>query len=354
VNDLWLFIAIWVLVAAESVVAMGLILVVYIRYGRPAPGGLKLDVSQTIPAGLPPAVVGLLWRHGRVTEDLMVATLLDLVRRSVVHMCAEASLVQEPRPENAFLPQGQTFRLTLRRDRLPELRPFELEVVRLLFDELGGAVDSITVDQYRAAARSRAAMFSVWLHEWQRTVRRCPEAGGMLRVEAVRGQWLLARILKLQACLAVLTLAACVPALVSFAFGWWAILQCPGTTRHGSALMVRCRALRRSLRTTRIAEMPPPGLVIWDEYFVMAVTFGLARKTIADMYVQTPGLMQRMGLEISTRQLMHPGDEGYDDAMARADDAAHGGRGWSREFQEDLLAALTLGTSDSVKVLDRP
>ena len=335
---------------AESLVVAVLALVVYLRHGRSPRVAIDLTSSEAIPTDLPPALAGVLWRHGRVTEDLMVATLLDLVRRRVVRMDAEFSAIAPgPATRNVFLPPGQTFRMTLRRDRVDGLREYEREVVLLLFDELAGGADSITVDEYRTRARGRAAMFYVWLHAWERLLRRCPEMGGLLRANAVGGLWVISQVFKVQ--LLVAFLAICfggpfaVAPVLAFFFAWWVMLRVPGATQQGAALLVRYRALRRRLKDTRIARMPPPGLAIWDDYFVMAVVFGLAEKTVADLYVQTPGPMQKMGLEISSRKLaLQPGDEGYDFVAERAADSQGGGHAITRELEDDLRSALASRT----------
>jgi hypothetical protein len=306
-------------VLGEPVAVIVIALVLYWRNGRPPRVPLVLESSQAIPEGIPPAVAGMVWRRGRVVEDDAIATLLDLTRRGVVEMSPEpvasaAASGLAAAPANLFfLPAGQTYRMTLRRDRLSGLSKYERSLLGFVFDGDAGG-DSLTIEEYRARVHADTAPFFYWFREWQHLVRQSPEAAGLLRPESYPTYLHAAYLGLLQVAVLLLSplllnmsqasvsgpirLLAIATIALSVVVAWWVMLHVPGPTRRGAELLVRYRALHRQLRSTRIGDMPPQGLMMWDQYFVYAVEFGLARKAIAALYIQTPGVLQRLGFQV--------------------------------------------------------
>jgi hypothetical protein len=329
-----------VLIAALAVIAV----CVYLcgQYGvRPAwPFGSA--GSTFLPPDLPPAVVGALMRSSRLTEDDVIATLLDLVRRGVLVLDAVPAadvfalgrpLLARPAapassgvgPTLGSLDAGWTYRFTLRRERLAGLRPYEGAVVAFFFSGQFGSADAFTTDRYRAVVRQDTSAFNWWFRWWRQKVLWSPEAKGLLIPEGMRAQRTAAFLLLGSVVLVFLGFGApwsALPAaLVAVVACWWTMLHLPGRTPRGAALLVHYRALSRQLTTTRISEMTPTGVVPWNEYFIMATVFGHARETIADMYALTPNFLQKLGIQVlsqtSPRRQETAGERQFREAISQ-------------------------------------
>jgi uncharacterized membrane protein len=81
-------------IAIAALAAGGLILwiVLFRRYGREHDPGFSGRYFRDIPADLPPAVVGSLWRMGAERDGDITATLLDLARRGILGIGREGPL----------------------------------------------------------------------------------------------------------------------------------------------------------------------------------------------------------------------------------------------------------------------
>ena len=69
-------------------------------------------------------------------------------------------------------------------------------------------------------------------------------------------------------------------------------------SREAAELYAQYRALRDYLRDFgRLDEKPPTGVVLWEQYLVMAVVFGIADKVMKEMQVHVPEVVQDTGFQ---------------------------------------------------------
>jgi hypothetical protein len=331
-----------------------------------AAASVPLPPSPHIPTDLPPAIVGLLWRRGVLAENDVIATIVDLIRRGALEIdlvprhSAPRAPAQVP-AESIF--DVQTHRLTLRDDATDELAPFEAELVRVLFSQLQKG-PRITADQYRSGFRRDFDWFQVWFREWRHLVYRDPRSKGLIDVDGMAradkrkgllfqsgtlglvGEVLLCAFILpiLLLALALLHGAALIIALVTAvvlvvavtASVVRALTRPPAQTLTplGRRLLEQYTALRDYLRdVSRMQDMPPEAVVVWDQYLALAVVFGLGDRIVGDFFVASPNAMQRCGIEWTSATI---GVEDCDEGDTGGKAASRAQDRYSREYYRDL------------------
>jgi hypothetical protein len=332
------------------------------RASTPAP----LPPSAHIPTDLPPAIVGVIWRKGELAENDLIATIVDLIGRGAL----EIDLVPRSGPQSApvQVPAGsifdvQTHRLTLRNDMAGSLSPFEDELVRVLFSQLQKS-SHITADQYRSGFRRDFDWFQVWFRQWRHLVYRDPRSKGLINIEgmaradkrkgllfqsgalglvgeavmlAITLPLLLFGVALLHGTLQTLAMMTAAVLLVAFATSViWAFTRPPAQTLtpYGQSLLLQYTALRDYLRdVSHMQDIPPEGVVLWDQYLALAVVFGLGDRVVGDFFVASPNALQRRGIEWTAAAI---GVEDCDDDGSDRASAVRAQDRYAREYYRDL------------------
>ena len=105
-------------------------------------------------------------------------------------------------------------------------------------------------------------------------------------------------------------------------------------TPLGQQLLRQYTALHDYLRdVSRMQDMPPEAVVLWDQYLALAVVFGLGDRIVGDFFVASPNALQKCGVEWSPAMVgVEDCDEGDTDGKAalRAQDR------YARDYNRDL------------------
>jgi hypothetical protein len=270
--------------------------VLWWRWGRPPRTVFVGDYATVIPADLAPACVSALMHRGRVTEDALVATLLDLARRGVIDLEVLAPAAADPAP--AF--RSRDYLLRLHPDRSATLGPLEAEALRFIFGQVTGSDTTTTVFLHEAIGGD-PLVYSLWFSDWGRAVRRSPEMERLLDRSSHQAFLRGVEFSVILACtsflLAWLGALIALPFLLLVPLAVWMSFGMRRRTPLGEELFVRYEALENQLRSiTRFKEMPASGVVIWDEYLVLAAAMGLAREVIGTLYLWVPDPVTHPGL----------------------------------------------------------
>ncbi|HQG03127.1 MAG TPA: DUF2207 domain-containing protein, partial [Thermoleophilia bacterium] len=163
-----------VLGAVLPLVALGLVVFLFFKYGREHRTHFEGPYFRELPdPDLAPALVGALMRWGTVKDADAVATLLDLADRGVIEIVP----VDEVKDGLFGSKTKRTYRLTLRREKLDGLRELELKLVDFLFSHAVGA-DSFTIDELRQAAEDDPKRFRAGWESWRTDVSNAASALG--------------------------------------------------------------------------------------------------------------------------------------------------------------------------------
>ena len=283
----------WAVSGAATGAALVVWCVLFFSGGREYRPRARVKYLREVPEGLSPALVGALWRMGAVTNDDLSATLLDLAVRGVLHIEPGGGTppagVSPPTPK-----VGETsFVLRLDRAKVDEVDELTQPLVRLLFETVTED-DVVTMEQVEKWAKGHPARFRGGIDSWRGGVeRRARELGFVEKGGGRRMFWTV---------LAAGLAAAVTWVMFVLSQQWWllalvavcvvAALTCPvmkRRSREAAELVAPYKALYRYLRDFgRLQEKPPAAAVLWEQYLVMAVVFGIATQVIEQMHVSVP------------------------------------------------------------------
>ena len=272
------------------IVALVLILVLYFRYGREPKTQFQAQYLRDFPQPqLPPALAAFIWRMGSVGSDDVTATLLDLVNRKVIDL--ERVTVQE----SGLLGSKDktTYKLTLHDERLEELLEFEQQLCTFLFHEMADG-NELVLSELKEIAKTHRTSFAKGFQTWKRKVEKEGEQRGYLDPQADRMAFTASAF-------AFVAMVAAGAAAVFSGF-WWFFLGIPvglvliwvaravkRRSQEAAELHAQYAALERYLKDFgRLDEKPPDAIVLWEQFLIFAVVFGIADQVAKAMSMKIP------------------------------------------------------------------
>jgi hypothetical protein len=271
--------------AAGTAAVVLFFVLLYIYRGKGYRFRWRDERATTIPADLPPAVVSYLWNGGRVDDNAVVATVLDLCDRG---------LLKYVEPDSG--PQDAT--LTLEATAIRPLPRHEAVFIESLFP-LQDVGRPLPMKKLRRTVRAHATDVGNELIEWGAAVEEAAFEAGLL----VRSDWT-AQVVATIAAGALIVDSV----LASLAIGAWAFLPIPiavavfllamvvfeHPSRPALDLYRHYKGLRNTLAqmdTTK--ECSTESVVMWRQYLVLATVFGLAPHVREQMRLDMPEAFSR-------------------------------------------------------------
>ena len=269
----------------------------FLRHGREYrpefPGGYLREDPRP---DLPPAVVGALWRFGKVSDVDIAATLMDLADKKVIAM--RPAVEHHDGVFGIGAHDEQTFELGLNPNP-PDgvIGITDRILLDLLFSDIGTA-SAVTLGDIKAYAKSNAKEFSESIKRWKDACQGV--ADGQQLFEGQSWSW--------QIGMFALAVAIAVVGFFSAVWGgtaWPLVMAIPSAiavaimaaymlrrSRQGNELYAHYKALRDFLRDfSRLKEAPPQSVVIWNRFLVLAVVFGIAEEVIRQVAVAVPAVL---------------------------------------------------------------
>ena len=316
-------------------VALVLVVVLYIKYGREPKTQFQAQYWRDIPQPpLPPALVGFIWRMGSVSRDDATATLLDLVNRKVIDI--ERVTVHKER----LLGKDDTitYKLTLHDESLEGLLPYERHLVTFLFHEIAES-PTLVLSELKDLATTHRVEFAKGYRAWTTMVTKEGEGRKYLDANADRMAFTGAALgfvgIVAAGAAAVfsgwLWFFVGIPVCVALIFVARAIKR---RSQEAAELHAQYAALERYLKDFgRLQEKPPDAVVLWEQFLVYAVVFGIADEVVKAMTVKVPDVIDdpafRTGYFL---WFASPGD---------------GGMAAFSEMHQSFNAAVSVATSSS-------
>ena len=279
-----------VLGAGVPLVALVLVMVLYFRYGREPRTQFNAQYLRDLPQPqLPPALAAFIWHMGSVGSDDVSATLLDLVNRKVIDL--ERVTVHKDR---LFGPdETTTYKLTLHDDRLQGLPEHERQLCAFLFHEIAGG-DELVLSELKELAKTQRTAFAKGFQAWKAQVQEEGEERGYLDPRADRMAFI-------ASALAFVAIVAAGAAAVFSGFWWffagvpvgivliWVARAVKRRSQEAAELHAQYAALERYLKDFgRLQEKPPDAVVLWEQFLIYAVVFGIADQVAKAMTVKVP------------------------------------------------------------------
>ena len=271
-------------------IALVLLVALYVRFGREPRTLFNAQYLRDFPQPqLPPALAAFIWRMGSVGSDDVTATLLDLVNRRVIDL--ERVVVHEDGLFGAK--DATTYKLTLHDERLDELLDFERQLCEFLFHQIAGGSE-LVLSELKDLAKTHRATFTWGFQTWKSKVHKEGERRGYLDPQADRMAFVASAF-------AFVAIVAAGAAAVFSGF-WWFFLGVPvglvlifvaravkRRSQEAAELHAQYAALERYLKDFgRLQEKPPDAIVLWEQFLIFAVVFGIADQVAKAMTVKVP------------------------------------------------------------------
>jgi uncharacterized membrane protein len=267
-----------------------LVLVLYLRYGREPKTQFRAQYLRDIPQPpLPPALAAFIWRMGSVGSDDVSATLLDLVHRKVIDL-EQVVVTKDGLFRNS---EKVTYKLTLHDERLGELLDYERQLCKFLFHQMADG-NELVLSELKGIAKSHRTSFAKGFQTWKSKVEKEGKKRGYLDSKADRMAFIAS----------TLAFVAMVAAGAAAVFGgnWWFFIGIPvgillvfvartvkRRSQEAAELHAQYAALERYLKDFgRLDEKPPDAIVLWEQFLVYAVVFGIADRVTKAMTVKVP------------------------------------------------------------------
>ncbi|VAW08834.1 hypothetical protein MNBD_ACTINO01-244, partial [hydrothermal vent metagenome] len=289
-------------VAAIFLIAGGLGLWIYLRYGREPRVDYDREYEQAPPTDLTPSEVGALLSQGKVTEREFTATLFDLIRMGAIN--AAPTQVTSKTWGGLRTETVTDLELSLG-DKTTGLRDFEQSVMTVIKRVLDDGPTPLTEfrDRIREDAEANARTYDVYQERVSDAITR----SGMLDTSGNRAAFLTALVAAIMAVatwiilprtLANLPGGAIAGVLIAIGAVIGAILLIAviafrkvrvRKTPEGALEAARWLAFKRYLTDfSRLEEAPAISLELWDRYLVYAIGFGIASEVLAQARLVAP------------------------------------------------------------------
>jgi uncharacterized membrane protein len=267
-----------------------LVIVLYLRFGREPKTQYQAQYLRDIPEPqLPPALVAFIWNMGSVGSDEVTATLLDLVNRKVIDL--ERVVAQE----NGLFGSKEkvTYKLTLHDERLEELLEYERQLCTFLFHEMADG-NELVLSELKDIAKTHRASFAKGFQTWKNKVEKEGEHRGYLDAKADRMAFTASAF-------AFIAIVAAGAAAIFSGFWWFFLGVVVGIvlifvaravkrrSQEAAELHAQYAALERYLKDFgRLDEKPPDAVVLWEQFLIYAVVFGIADQVTKAMTIKVP------------------------------------------------------------------
>lgn len=287
-----------------ALILFAIVLYLFLKYGREYKTFVPLDGKywrEDPRPDLPPALIGCLWRMGEVKTEDITATILDLTDRKVILMqetqTEKKRLIGAPKIEKDY-----HFKVDL--EKLANEPSINQELVRFLI-RTGWSSTEFSFDSINAYAEKSPTDFGESINNWKAAVKGQVEVSNLIEASSNTMQQisftLSACILALgvfmfvQTCLAagVVCLILAAPSLVMSRF-------MKRRSAEGYLLFRRYEGLKNYLTDfSRLDEVPPTSIVVWNRFLVLATVFGIADEVAKNLKSALPDMVASDDFAIS-------------------------------------------------------
>jgi uncharacterized membrane protein len=273
-----------------ALLLLTIVVVLFFRYGREYRPTFAGQYFREVPEQLHPALVGHLMSMGTVPDRAISASIMDLSDRGVLRMeptALETAGFFGTKTE-------QTYLMTLDTTKWGTLSALDQNLLSLLFTTIAGD-STLTIAEMQDWAKANAQEFQTGLNEFKAAVAVEAEARGFLEKSSKTASsvaWVLTILAGLFGCGgAVFGENLVVGVLAVVALATMVVLSVNMARRSTAAAEMHAKyaAVRNYLRDfSRLQEAPPSSVVLWNQFLVLAVVFGIADVVIEQLKVAVP------------------------------------------------------------------
>ncbi|MDR3282959.1 MAG: DUF2207 domain-containing protein [Candidatus Methanoplasma sp.] len=248
-----------------------------------------------------PAILGSLWRWGRVGTEEFTATLMRLTNMGVISLRKNVS------------PGGKTDDHYLSVDRSEAAKladPIDRKAVAILFGKISKGADAVSVKEIAAYGKKNGKTLNSDLNDWKDTVKKRVEGRGYIEsgsTDRSKNMFVMGTFVLFIALFLLDIVNSTAPSIfgdspflsvIPFAAGLAIMVVgvfMKRRSRAGRELHARCVALRNWLKDfTRLKEAVPEDVAVWNQYLVFAMIFGVADDVVKQLKIAMPMLAESM------------------------------------------------------------
>lgn len=268
--------------AAGLLVAGGLFLI----FGREHRPSFRDKYWRDVPEpGMPPAIVGCIWRWGEPNLDDLLA--------SIIHLCNIGALkMGRGIPPNS-IEQKEEYSLTRVEPAASQLTdPIDRETMELLFTCMADGAETFWMGDFKRAGKKQPTRVKLHLEGWRKVVMQQAEAYGLFdQTSALLGTLMaiaggIYLFMGINLSIFFLTL---MPLLLMWPTGIALIILSRfmrRRTRYAADILARSKALKRWLcHFSSLDERPPTDVAVWGRFMVYASLFGVADRAIKELSI---------------------------------------------------------------------
>ncbi|NPV91279.1 MAG: DUF2207 domain-containing protein [Firmicutes bacterium] len=286
--------------AALIVITIGIVFLLWRRYGRAHAVQFDGPYYRDLPAPYSPAELSVLWNHQRVKGHDLTATLLDLARRKFLQIDEENVEVRGLLGTKEVKAYRLTFLdppnpATIRRPEDARLREHELELLEYLHQTIAEGRDYLYLHDIEKFSKKYSRYFYNFWQRWTAELNARGEQAGFFDHSGCMP------LVTLLLGLALFTLGAIVVNGVSTIMGVALIISgsiiglAPRSFKRrslsGQEDFARWQAFKRFLlHFSQMQRHEIPSLIIWEHYLVYAVTLGVAREVMSQLELVFPNM----------------------------------------------------------------
>ncbi|HSK48804.1 MAG TPA: DUF2207 domain-containing protein [Coriobacteriia bacterium] len=253
---------------------------------------------------LHPAVIGALWRFGKVEDVDIAATLMDLADKGVIKMVPFTA--EKDGIAGIFGGTEQSFVLQRVREKEAQASVLDRQLLSLLFDTVGGGQDTVGLNELPRYAKANPESFSESVKAWKDSASAQAEVLGFFEPEG--RAWQIGTFI-----VAVFLVVVAIFGTVLTGSGWPLLVPVPVAitlavlgifmnrrSREGNELYRTYVAVRDFLKDfSRLEEAPPASVILWNRFLVLAVVFGIADEVIEQLRIRLPDVVKDPGFQTS-------------------------------------------------------
>lgn len=287
-----------------GLILFGIILFLFIKFGREHKTYVALDGKywrKDPKPDMPPSMIGCLWRFGEVKTEDITATILDLTDRKIIAMEEKTSekkrFIGAPKIEKDY-----SFKVDL--EKLSQEPIVNQDLVKLLI-KTGWSDNEFSFESISAYAKKEPADFSESLNNWKAGVKGQVEIANLIEASSNAAQIISAGLCVLLLVLGIFmffqscTLAGILCLMLTISGAIFAFFM-KRRSSEGYELYRRYEGIRNYLKDfSRLDEVPPTSIVVWNRFLVLAIIFGIADQVAKDLKATLPDMVASDDFAIS-------------------------------------------------------
>lgn len=279
--------------------ALGIIYLIWRKFGRKHPTQFDGEYYRELPANYSPGELSSLWNFQKIEPRDLTATIMDLARRRFLRIDEETIDKRKLFGSKEVKVYRLTFLdapqpATLRKPEEAVLRRHEQDLLDFLETNVASGKGYVYLHEIEDYAKKFSEDFYGFWQEWSGELN---ARGQVLDFFDFRGNMpLVTTLLGLAVFVGGFALGGIVPYLgIGTAVAGALLLFIPRRFRRRSSAgqedYVRWQAFRRFLlHFSQMERHEIPSLIIWEHYLVFAVTLGVAKEVIKQLELVFPNM----------------------------------------------------------------